>query len=41
VAALQLVEQGSIALDDHAEKYVPEIGKIHILTGFDEGILNI
>jgi len=37
VAILQLVEQGKLALDDHAEKYLPEIGKIQILTGFDAG----
>jgi CubicO group peptidase (beta-lactamase class C family) len=39
IAALQLVEQGTITLDDHAEKYVAEIGKIPILIGFDTGII--
>lgn len=35
VAALQLVEQGKISLDDHAEKYLPELGKVNVLGGFD------
>eukprot|EP00026_Physarum_polycephalum_P009033 Phypoly_transcript_09143.p1 GENE.Phypoly_transcript_09143~~Phypoly_transcript_09143.p1 ORF type:complete len:403 (+),score=70.33 Phypoly_transcript_09143:95-1303(+) len=35
ISALQLVEQGKIALDDPAEKYAPELGKLQILTGFD------
>jgi CubicO group peptidase (beta-lactamase class C family) len=39
VAALQLVEQGKIVLDDLVEKFVPEISKIPILTGFDAGII--
>eukprot|EP00026_Physarum_polycephalum_P008294 Phypoly_transcript_08376.p1 GENE.Phypoly_transcript_08376~~Phypoly_transcript_08376.p1 ORF type:complete len:397 (+),score=55.73 Phypoly_transcript_08376:184-1374(+) len=37
VSALQLIEQGKLALDDHAEKYLPELGKFQILTGFDAG----
>eukprot|EP00026_Physarum_polycephalum_P009631 Phypoly_transcript_09760.p1 GENE.Phypoly_transcript_09760~~Phypoly_transcript_09760.p1 ORF type:complete len:399 (-),score=67.66 Phypoly_transcript_09760:74-1270(-) len=35
VAALQLVEQGKISLSDEVEKYLPEIGKLKVLTGFD------
>eukprot|EP00026_Physarum_polycephalum_P004333 Phypoly_transcript_04351.p1 GENE.Phypoly_transcript_04351~~Phypoly_transcript_04351.p1 ORF type:complete len:391 (+),score=58.17 Phypoly_transcript_04351:36-1208(+) len=35
VAALQLREQGKIDLSDTVERYLPEIGKIQILTGFD------
>eukprot|EP00026_Physarum_polycephalum_P009380 Phypoly_transcript_09501.p1 GENE.Phypoly_transcript_09501~~Phypoly_transcript_09501.p1 ORF type:complete len:385 (+),score=64.77 Phypoly_transcript_09501:91-1245(+) len=35
VAALQLVEHGKIAVDDQVSKYLPEIEKIQILTGFD------
>ena len=34
-AAMQLVEEGKIALTDPAKKYVPEIAEIGVLTGFD------
>ena len=34
VAALQLVEQGKLHLEDPVEKYVPEIAKIQVLDGF-------
>lgn len=33
---LQLLEEGKIALDDPAGKYVPEIDRIQVLEGFDE-----
>ncbi|RMZ85265.1 hypothetical protein DV738_g373, partial [Chaetothyriales sp. CBS 135597] len=35
VAALQLLEQGKISLHDHAEKYVPELADIPVLSGYD------
>ena len=34
-AAMQLVEEGKIALTDPAKKYVPEIAEIGVLIGFD------
>ncbi|MBD5606177.1 MAG: beta-lactamase family protein [Candidatus Eremiobacteraeota bacterium] len=36
VAVMQLVEEGKIALDDPAKKYVPELADIQVLDGFDE-----
>jgi len=36
VAALQLVEQGKLGLDDLVEKYVPRIKQIQVLDGFTE-----
>ena len=36
VAALQLVEQGKLKLDDEVEKYVPDIKNIQVLEGFKE-----
>lgn len=36
VAALQLLEQGKLKLDDLVEKYVPKIKKMQVLEGFDE-----
>ena len=35
-AALQLVEEGRLDLDAPAETYLPEIGKLQVLEGFDE-----
>lgn len=35
VAVMQLVEEGSIGLDDLAKRYVPAIGELQVLTGFD------
>ena len=35
VALLQLLEDGKIALDDPAVKYVPGIARLQVLTGFD------
>ena len=35
VAALQLVEQGKLDLEDLVEKYVPSIAKIQVLEGFE------
>lgn len=35
VAVMQLVEEGTISLDDPAKKYVPEIADIQVLEGFD------
>src|SRR5215470_5289418 len=34
-AALQLVEEGKLDLDAPAKKYVPEIGKLLVIEGFD------
>lgn len=36
VAALQLLEQGKIKLDDPVEKYVPRIAELQVLDGFGE-----
>ena len=36
VAALQLVEQGKLSLDDPVEKYMPQIKNIQVLDGTDE-----
>lgn len=36
IAALQVVEQGFIGLDDDVSKHVPEMTKYGILEGFDE-----
>ena len=35
-ACLQLVEDGKLDLDQPAKKYVPEIGKAQVITGFDK-----
>jgi CubicO group peptidase (beta-lactamase class C family) len=35
VALMQLVEQGRIGLDDPAEKYLPELAKLQVVTSFD------
>lgn len=37
VAALQLVEQGRISLDDEVATHLPEFGKLEVLDGFDDG----
>ena len=34
-AAMQLVEQGKINLHEPVSKYLPELGKLDVLTGFD------
>lgn len=34
--AMQLVEEGKIALQDEARKYVPEIAGLQVLEGFDQ-----
>ena len=34
-AALQLVEQGKLSLDEPAAKHLPELGKLEVLEGFD------
>ena len=34
-AIMQLVEEGRISLNDAARKYVPEIGDVQVLDGFD------
>ncbi len=36
VAALQLIEQGKLSLDDPVSKYVPRIKQIQVLDGFKE-----
>jgi len=35
VAAMQLVEQGKLKLDEPASTYIPELGKLQVLHGFD------
>ena len=35
VAAMQLVEQGKLTLDEPAAKHLPELGTLQILDGFD------
>src|SRR5262249_3699643 len=35
VAAMQLVEQGKLKLDEPAAKYLPELGHVEVLQGFD------
>lgn len=35
VAAMQLVEQGKLKLDEPASKRLPELGKLEVLEGFD------
>ena len=37
VAALQLVEQGRVGLDDPVAKYLPEFENIQVLGGYDSG----
>src|SRR5882757_7461689 len=34
-AAMQLIEQGKVGLDDPAEKYLPELAKLPIFDSFD------
>ena len=36
-AALQLVEEGALDLDSPASRYVPEIGELQVIEGFDGG----
>jgi CubicO group peptidase (beta-lactamase class C family) len=36
VAALQLVERGRLGLDDPVARYLPEFGRLPVLTGFDD-----
>src|SRR3984957_5023312 len=35
VAAMQLVEQGKLKLDVPASTYIPDLGKVQVLNGFD------
>lgn len=35
LAAMQLVEQGKMTLDEPASKHVPELGNLQVLDGFD------
>ena len=37
VAAMQLVEQGKLKLDEPASTYIPELGSLQVLHGFDAG----
>jgi CubicO group peptidase (beta-lactamase class C family) len=37
VAAMQLVEQGKLKLDEPASTYIPELGTLQVLHGFDAG----
>ena len=34
-AAMQLVEQGKVKLHEPVSKYLPELGKLDVMTGFD------
>ncbi|KWU45005.1 beta-lactamase/transpeptidase-like protein [Rhodotorula sp. JG-1b] len=36
IAGLQLLEQGKIALDDDASRYVPELKTVKVFRGFDD-----
>jgi methyl acetate hydrolase len=36
IAALQLVEQGKLGLDEHVSKYVPEIDELEVMDGTTE-----
>ncbi len=36
-AAMQLVEKGKLTLDDPASKWLPELGKVQVLHGWDGG----
>src|SRR3984885_11427132 len=36
VAAMQLVEQGKLKLDEPASTYLPELGSLQVLHGFDD-----
>jgi methyl acetate hydrolase len=36
VAAMQLVEQGRISLDDPAGQYLPELAHLSVVTSFDQ-----
>jgi methyl acetate hydrolase len=35
VAAMQLVEQGKLKLDEPASTYIQELGSVQVLHGFD------
>src|ERR1700722_14495841 len=37
VAAMQLVEQGKLKLDEPASTYIKELGSLQVLHGFDPG----
>jgi methyl acetate hydrolase len=37
VAALQLVEQGKVKLDEPVSQHLPQLGKLEVLEGFDSG----
>jgi CubicO group peptidase (beta-lactamase class C family) len=37
VAAMQLVEQGKLKLDEPASMYIPELGSLQVLHGFEPG----
>jgi methyl acetate hydrolase len=37
VAAMQLVEKGKVKLEEPASTYLPELGKLQVLHGFDAG----
>jgi len=37
VAMMQLVERGIVTLDDDVRDYVPELGDLCVLKGFQEG----
>ncbi|HEY4363489.1 MAG TPA: serine hydrolase domain-containing protein [Bryobacteraceae bacterium] len=36
-AAMQMVDRGKVKLDDPMSKYLPELGKLQVLDGFDSG----
>jgi methyl acetate hydrolase len=35
VAGLQLVEQGKVKLEEPVSQYLPQLGKLEVLEGFD------
>ena len=35
IATLQLVEQGKVRVEDEARKWVPELAKVMVCTGFE------
>ena len=37
MAAMQLVEQGKLGLDEPVAKHLPQLGKLQVLEGFDKG----
>ena len=40
VAALQLIEQGKLSLDDPVGKYLPALAELQVITGIDQSTVN-